>query len=86
MSSPWMPQHEMGEPAKVGVLERLRPGPEPLYAGPPVIVPSPAAEGPRFLPVLLQFAKSPPRRIYIGGFFVGLALSAAIGAALYVLL
>jgi hypothetical protein len=87
MSSPWMPQHEIGGSASVRQrsfdrLEPLREGAAPLYAGA-----SPAAEEPRpLLPTILRFHSLPPRQLYIGGFLVGFALSAAIGAALYLFL
>ena len=92
MLSPWMPQHEIGKATQAGQrsldrLEPLREGAAPLYAGAPMIVASPAAEGlKRFLPTILYFPSAPPRHVYIGGFLVGFALSAAIGAALYLFL
>ena len=92
MSTPWMPQQEMGGPTKAGQwsldrLEPLRESAAPLYAGAPMIVASPVADGPKpLLPTILQFHNLPPRHLYVGGFLVGFALSAAIGAVLYVFL
>ena len=92
MSSPWMPQHEIGEATEAGQrpLDRLEPfreSPAALSAGAPMIMPAPAADGPRrLLPTILQFHSLPPRHLYIGGFLVGFSLSAAIGAVLYLIL
>ena len=49
--------------------------------------PQPAAEASKpFLPARLYFANVKPRQLYVGGFLVGFALSAAVGAALYAFL
>jgi hypothetical protein len=78
-----MPQHEIGEATKGRPFDRR----DPFREGTSMTASSPRADTQRpLLPAILYFSSLPPRQLYVGGFLVGFAVSAAIGAVLYLFL